>query len=85
VLFFVDARIVPGADIEPHLEDEVAAVKVLVDRGFVTELFRREDGTGAYLLVDADSAAVAQATLDALPFPQRGLMEMRVEPVERLY
>jgi muconolactone delta-isomerase len=85
MLFFVDARLVPGVDIEPHLDEEVAAVKKLVAEGFIERLFRREDGTGAYLVVEADSLELAQRTLDALPFPVRGLMTMRVEPVERLY
>ena len=85
MLFFVDARIVPGADIEPHLEEEVAAVKELVEQGFIERLYRREDETGAYLIVNAESTEVAQQILDALPFPQRGLMEMHVEPVEHLY
>jgi muconolactone delta-isomerase len=84
MLFFVDARIVPGVDIEPHLEEEVAAVRALRDRGFIEQLFRREDGTGAYLVVDADSLEAAQETVDGLPFPVRGLMTMRVERIERL-
>lgn len=84
MLFFVDARIPPGADIAPHLEEEKAAVRELRDRGFVEQLFRREDGTGAYLIVNAGSAEEAQRTMDGLPFPRLGLMTMRVEAIERL-
>jgi hypothetical protein len=84
MLFFVDARILPGVDIEPHLADEIAAVKDLRAQGFIEQLFRRDDGAGAYLLVEAGSAKIAQETLDGLPFPRHGLMTMRVEPVERL-
>jgi muconolactone delta-isomerase len=85
MLFFVDARIEDGADIEPLLQAEVAAVKVLHTEGFIERLWRREDGTGAYLIVTADSLESAQSRLDALPFPENGLMKMQVEPVELLY
>jgi muconolactone delta-isomerase len=84
VLFHVDARIPDGADIAPLLEAEIAAVAELRRIGFVTHLWRRPDGTGAYLVVEADGEESAQATLDALPFPTNGLMVMHVTPIEAL-
>jgi hypothetical protein len=84
MLFHVDARIVEGADIQPHVAEEVEAVAALRHEGFIEELLRREDGTGAYLVVKDDSIESAQQRMDALPFPKLGLMTMHLEHVERL-
>jgi len=84
VLFHVDARIPEGVDITPLLADEVAAVAELRRIGFIEQLFRRPDGSGAYLIVESDSEATAQDTLDALPFPRAGLMVMHVTAIERM-
>jgi hypothetical protein len=84
VFFFVDAEIQPGADIEPYLEQELAAVNEMRESGFIQLLLRRPDGSGAFLLVEESSIERAQERLDALPFPQQGLMVMHVQPVDRL-
>lgn len=82
MLLFGDARIRPGADIAPSLADEVAAVAVLRERGFITHLWRHLDGTGAVLIIEAESAEAATAVLDTLPFVRRGLMTIPVSPIE---
>lgn len=82
MLFFVDARIQPGADIAPLLQLEIEGVEAMRREGFIKLLLRRQDGTGAYLLVEDSSRDRAQGRLDALPFPSDGLMEMRLEPVD---
>ena len=83
MLFHVDARIPAGSDIQPLLAAEVKAVAELRDAGFIEQIFRRPDGSGAYLVVESDSAATAQATLDWLPFPRAGLMTMHITEIER--
>jgi hypothetical protein len=52
--------------------------------GFIEQLFRRLDDTGAWLIVEAESEDDAQRRLDALPFPQAGLMTMTLSSCERL-
>jgi uncharacterized protein YciI len=84
MLFVVDARIREGADIQPLLEAELAAVNALREEGFIEQLFRRLDDTGAWLVVDAPSAEEAQQRLDALPFVVGDVMTMTLSPSERL-
>lgn len=84
MLFVVDARILPGADIAPHLEAEKAAVAELRREGFIEQLFRRLDDTGAWLVVEAPDAEEAQRRLDELPFVVNGVMRMALSPSERL-
>jgi hypothetical protein len=83
--FHVDARVVPGADIAPRLADEQRRIKELHAQGFIEQLVRRTDGTGAWLIVRADDQASAQARLATLPFVEVGIMTMHlthVEPVD---
>jgi hypothetical protein len=84
MLFVVDARINEGADIQPLLEEEIKAVNELRALGFIEQLFRRRDNTGAWLVVTADSAERAQRRLDALPFVVAGVMTMTLSESERL-
>jgi hypothetical protein len=84
MLFFGDALIVPGSDVGPYLEAEKQRVAELRDEGFITQLFRRCDGTGVVLILEADSAAAAHERLAALPFVQRGLMTIPVTELEQL-
>ena len=84
MLFVVDARISDGADIQPLLADEIKAVESLRADGFIQQLFRRLDGTGAWLVVEAPSADEARHRLDALPFVVGDVMTMALSPSERL-
>jgi muconolactone delta-isomerase len=82
--FFVDARFTPGADPEPRMEDEKQRIRELRDEGFIEQLFRRLDGTGAYLVVTEDSVDAVHARLDTLPFVEIGIMRMQVDEIETL-
>jgi hypothetical protein len=84
MIFFGDARITPGVDIGPHLEDEKRRVAELRDEGFIEQLFRRTDGSGALLILNDESAEAATARLDTLPFVQLGLMSIPVTEIEPL-
>jgi hypothetical protein len=79
---FGDARILPGADPEPHLRDEILAVDRLMERGFITRLFRRLDGSGAILIIESESVEAAERTLADLPFVRHGVMRIPVSPIE---
>ena len=82
--FLVDARLVPGADPQPRLADEQQRIKELYDEGFIEQLFRRLDGTGAWLIVQGDDEASAHRQLDTLPFVEIGIMTMHLSAVEPL-
>lgn len=82
--FHVDARFVEGADPQPRMADEVRRVQELRDEGVVEQVFRRLDGTGAYLVAVADSAEALTAHLDTLPFVEDGIMTMQLSEIEVL-
>ncbi|MGK0741910.1 hypothetical protein ACSHWG_08515 [Leucobacter sp. Z1108] len=73
---FGDARIVPGADPEPHLAAEILAVDELMRTGFISQLFRRLDGTGAVLIIESESKEAAELTLAELPFVKNEVMRI---------
>jgi hypothetical protein len=80
--FHVDARVVPGADIQPRLLEEQRRIKELYREGFIEQLVRRTDGTGAWLIVSARDEASAQRQLATLPFVEVGIMTMDLTRVE---
>ena len=85
MLFHVDARLAAGADPQPRLRDEQVRIRELHEEGVIEQLWRRTDGTGAWLLVRADDEAAALRCLDTLPFVEIGIMTMHlgaVEPVD---
>ena len=84
MLFLVDARVVPGADIARHLAEEKREVETLLRQGLIEQLVRRLDEAGAWLIVNADTAASAKQRLDELPFVRAGIMTMHLSSVERL-
>ncbi len=82
--FYVDARFTPGSDPAPTMQAEIRRVGELREEGFIELLYRRTDGTGAYLVVNDDSLAGAKAQLDTLPFVQEGTMSIAIDEVEQL-
>ncbi|WP_433503148.1 hypothetical protein ACQP04_25785 [Pseudonocardia halophobica] len=82
--FHVDARFVPGRDPAPELAAEVARVSELRADGFIELVLRRTDDTGAYLVVEAESAAAVDEALATLPFARSGTMTFAVHAVETL-
>jgi muconolactone delta-isomerase len=82
--FLVDARLAAGADTQPRLADEQRRIRELYDEGFIEQLFRRTDGTGAWLIVEGDDEESAHRQLDTLPFVEIGIMTMHLSAVEPL-
>jgi muconolactone delta-isomerase len=66
--------------VPPLLPAERQRSAELTEEGLLLGLWLRADGTGGYLLVEAESAETALEGLETLPFMQHGLM--RVELVE---
>jgi hypothetical protein len=81
---FVDARFVPDAQYEEHLEAEKRHVQMLRDSGLIVGLYRRLDGTGAFLMCRTDSVEGARSELEELPFVRLGLMKLELWPIETL-
>ena len=67
-------------EISQLLERERARTAQLMDEGIVRQLLLRADGTGGYMVVDAESPEVARDRLGTLPFMKAGIM--RIELVE---
>jgi len=82
MLFFGDARIQPGTDPAPYLEAEIAEVDRLMSAGFIRQLFRHLDGSGAILIIEAASLEDARAGLQGLPFVQHAIMRIPVTPID---
>lgn len=80
--YLVDARLREGADPAPRLADEQRRIRELHDAGVIEQLFRRVDGTGAWLVVSADNEADAHEHLGTLPFVEIGIMTMHPGEVE---
>jgi muconolactone delta-isomerase len=83
--FFVDGRITPGVDLEPHLLEERARVKELKAEGSLIWAYRRTtlDG-GAVMLVEAPARGAVEEVLSTLPFVRLGFMTCQIEAVESL-
>lgn len=84
MLFFGDARFVPGADFAAHYDDEVRAVGELRERGVIQRLYRHLDGSGAMLILRGESAAEVEGELATLPFVRLGLMRIPINEIEEL-
>jgi hypothetical protein len=82
--FWVDARFATDADPAPSMAAEVVRVRELRGSGFIEAIYRRLDGTGAYLMVVEENPADALAQLRTLPFVAEGTMSVSVAPVEQL-
>lgn len=83
--FHVDARVLPGADIQPRLVDEQRRIGNRIANGSSSNSARRTDGTGAWLIVSAPDEAFSQRQLATLPFVEIGITTIdptQVEPVE---
>jgi hypothetical protein len=69
----------PGnADIPRLLEEEQHRTGELMRQGVIRELLLRADGAGGYMVVFADSIAVAHEQLRTLPFMRHGIMHVEL-------
>jgi muconolactone delta-isomerase len=65
-------------DLEALLKAEAKAVWDLVQRGAIREIYFREPQTQAVILMEAESAADAEAILTRLPLVRAGLTGFEV-------
>jgi muconolactone delta-isomerase len=57
---------------------EQARTTELMNEGVVQQLLLRADGTGGYMIVDAESAQVARDRLGTLPFMKASIMQIEL-------
>lgn len=62
------------ADFAPLLEPEAERARTLYTEGFSRQVWSRKDAPGAAMVIEADSAEAARATLGTLPLIQKGML-----------
>jgi hypothetical protein len=82
--FCVDARFTPDADPAPSMAAEIVRVAEMRASGFIELIYRRLDGTGAYLIVIEENLDAALAQLSSLPFVAESTMSVSIDPIEQL-
>ena len=68
-------------DFEKVIPLETDRVRTLYAEGVVRQIWLRDDLPGACFVIEADSPAQAQATVDELPMAASGLSEFDVIPL----
>lgn len=66
-------------------EAEEAALEEMVADGFIVQIYRRNDGQGAYSIVEALSSDAAYRRLNTLPFVQQQAISIEIVPVTARY
>ncbi|MFF7472859.1 YciI family protein [Streptomyces sp. NPDC008092] len=72
----------PGG-LAAHAEGEARVLRELKADGVVLAAFRRDDGPGAFLVVEADSLQDARNKLGRLPYAAHGLLTFEYVEVSR--
>lgn len=60
----------------PRQEEEFAHVQSLRDEGLILQTLKRNDDSGAYLVVEAPTEEHAHARLSTIPFAEEGLLKI---------
>jgi hypothetical protein len=63
-------------DIPGLLKAEQQRTAELAETGLVHDVLIRADGTGGYMILNADSPASAREQLGSLPFMKAGIMQL---------
>ena len=71
--------------IGPYLEEEMRVVAELNAEGVIKSVYRRlTDGSGVFMIVEADDPGDANKRLGRLPLVANGLLTFQFVPVEQL-
>jgi hypothetical protein len=62
----------------PHMKSEAARVWELYQAGVIREIYFRDDGPGAVILLESGNAEEARKHLDSLPLVQRKMISFEV-------
>lgn len=64
-----------------HIEAERECVRELYRDGVVRSIWSRGDVAGAVMLLECADETAAQEVVDSLPLAQRGMLEVRIVPL----
>jgi hypothetical protein len=81
-IFVLATRTGDPDKIAPLLEPEAKMALQMVARDFVREIYSRQDGQGAVVVVEAESLEAAQAELGKLPLVAANLLRLDFYPVQ---
>jgi len=70
--------------IGPYIDEEMKILADLKTEGVVEHAYRRSQGPGVFLIVNADDLGDARQQLGRLPFVAQGLMTLDYIPVNEL-
>jgi hypothetical protein len=68
----------------PYIDEEMKILADLKSEGVVEHAYRRSQGPGVFLIVNANVLGDAQQQLDRLPFVPEGLMTFDFIPVNEI-
>lgn len=72
----------PGHELQKHAAEEARAALRLVADDFVREIYGRQDGNGAVMVCEAESADAVEKKLAAsLPFAREGFLTFDIFPL----
>lgn len=60
----------------PHLEAESHRALTMMKEGHVRDIYSRNDGKGAVLILEAADEDAARALVDSLPLVQKGMLSV---------
>jgi len=69
-------------EIAKHLPAEAKKALQMFAADVVREIYSREDGKGAVLVMEAENEDAARAELAALPLAQQGMISFDIYPVK---
>jgi hypothetical protein len=70
--------------IGPYIDEEMKILADLKGEGVVEHAYRRSQGPGVFLIVNANALGDAQQQLGRLPFVAQGLMTFGYTPVNEM-
>jgi hypothetical protein len=82
--FLVTGAISDPTKIGPYIDEEMKILADLKGEGVVEHSYRRSQGPGVFLMVNAGDLGDAQRQLGRLPFVALGLMTLEFTPVNEL-
>jgi hypothetical protein len=74
----------PGASLEkyqPHMADEARHAWQMYKRGFIRDIYFRQDRPGVAIIAEADSVQAAKAALNEFPLAKAGLIGWEAIPL----
>ncbi len=71
----------PAEEFAPHMEAESKMALGMYAEDFIREIYSRQDGMGAILVLEAASEEDVKSRLSELPLAKAGLLSFEIYPV----